>query len=204
MRFWHFLSSVNSFFKYACAAIQSGYMSNFKSDSASTSIIRVCEQRRLWRGCGMRRLAWAFAGRLCDKYHNLAQKCLRQCDRLIWCKVLSFAVRKRCNRLFKIKNRKNKTKTPPPPKKKKTNKKNKQQKQTKKQTKQNRKNNNKNKKQNLTHTDLRERKMEERESWSYLLGSCSRRTAAILTVALPEIFSLVSWVFRFRKLIQML
>ena len=26
---------------------------------------------KLWRAARMRRLAWAFAGRLCDKYHNL-------------------------------------------------------------------------------------------------------------------------------------
>ena len=29
----------------------------------------MCEQRRLWRDCAD--LAWAFAVRLCDKYHNL-------------------------------------------------------------------------------------------------------------------------------------
>ena len=45
------LSSVNSFFKRACAAIQWGYMSHFWSDLSSTSILNVCEQRRLWRDC---------------------------------------------------------------------------------------------------------------------------------------------------------
>ena len=42
------------FFKCACAAIHWGF--------------HVCEQQMTAQ---MRRLAWAFAGRLCDKYHNL-------------------------------------------------------------------------------------------------------------------------------------
>ena len=37
-------------------------MSDFWSGPLSTSILHVCEQRRLW---------WDCAGRLCDKYHNL-------------------------------------------------------------------------------------------------------------------------------------
>ena len=36
----------------------------FLSKHTCTSILHVCEQRRLWR-------AWAFAVCLCDKYHNL-------------------------------------------------------------------------------------------------------------------------------------
>ena len=51
MRLWHFSSSVNSFFKCACAAIQRCYMSDFWSDPSSVSILHVCEQRRLWRDC---------------------------------------------------------------------------------------------------------------------------------------------------------
>ena len=51
MRLWHFSSSVNSFFKRACASIQLGKLSNFWSDTSSTSILQVCEQRRLWRDC---------------------------------------------------------------------------------------------------------------------------------------------------------
>ena len=31
----------------------------------------MCEQCSLWQDCALRRLAWAFVGRLCDKYHNL-------------------------------------------------------------------------------------------------------------------------------------
>ena len=30
----------------------------------------MCKQRRLGKTAQMRRFAWAFAGRLCDKYHN--------------------------------------------------------------------------------------------------------------------------------------
>ena len=47
MRLWYFSSSVNSLFKCACAAIHWGYMSDFWSDTSSTSILHVCEQRRL-------------------------------------------------------------------------------------------------------------------------------------------------------------
>ena len=50
-RLWYFSSSVNSFFKRACAAIQWGWMSDFWTDTSSTSILSVCEQRRLWRDC---------------------------------------------------------------------------------------------------------------------------------------------------------
>ena len=67
------LSSVKSFFKHACAAVHWGYTSYFWSDPSSTSIRYVREQRRLWREAQSRlsSLAWAFAVRLCDKYHNL-------------------------------------------------------------------------------------------------------------------------------------
>ena len=74
MRLWYFSFSVNSFFKRACAATQWGYSvaSDFWSDPSSTSLLHVCEQRRLWRrlrGCA----GWpeSFTVRLCDKYHNL-------------------------------------------------------------------------------------------------------------------------------------
>ena len=33
----------------------------------STSLFYLCQQWRLWRAAQMRSLAWAFAGRLCDK-----------------------------------------------------------------------------------------------------------------------------------------
>ena len=49
MRLWYFSSSVISFFKRACAAIEWGLMSDVWSDLSSTSILYVCEQRRLWR-----------------------------------------------------------------------------------------------------------------------------------------------------------
>ena len=62
MRLLHFSSSLNSFFKRMCAAIQWCSMSDFWSDPSSTSTIHVCEQERPWRDC---------TDRLCDKYHNL-------------------------------------------------------------------------------------------------------------------------------------
>ena len=41
------------------------------SDPSSTSILHVCEQQCSRETARMFRLAWAFAGRLCDRYHNL-------------------------------------------------------------------------------------------------------------------------------------
>ena len=73
MRLWHFSSFVNTFFKRACAAIRGrgeldvwflvGPFDYFHTSCANSE--GFCETVR------MRRLAWAFAGRLCDKYHNL-------------------------------------------------------------------------------------------------------------------------------------
>ena len=45
MRSWYFSSSVNSFFKSACAAILWNQMSDFWSDPSLTSMLHVCEQR---------------------------------------------------------------------------------------------------------------------------------------------------------------
>ena len=51
MRSWHFSSSVNSVFKRICAAIQWSKMSDVWSNPSSTSMLNVCEQRRLRRDC---------------------------------------------------------------------------------------------------------------------------------------------------------
>ena len=77
MRLWHFSSSVNSFFKCACAAIQWGLdvwclVGPFVY--FHTSCVRTA--KALAR---LRSLAWAFAGRLCDKYHNLMSWLNRRC-----------------------------------------------------------------------------------------------------------------------------
>ena len=58
MRLWHLSPSVNS--KHACAAIHWSYTSDFWSDPSSSSILYVCEQRRLWRDetARMHSLAW--------------------------------------------------------------------------------------------------------------------------------------------------
>ena len=48
MRLWHFLSSVDSFFKHACTAIQWGWRPDFWLDPSSTYICHVFEQQRLW------------------------------------------------------------------------------------------------------------------------------------------------------------
>ena len=69
-RLWHFSSSVNSFFKCASSHLSGARCLNFWSDSSSTSIL-CANSEGSDETARMRRLAWAFAGRLCDKYHNL-------------------------------------------------------------------------------------------------------------------------------------
>ena len=87
MRLWLFSSSVKSFFKRACAAIQwswvlIGPFIFFHTSCARTAKalarLRICAGSpepslvlRSGETAHMRRLAWAFAGRLFDKYHNL-------------------------------------------------------------------------------------------------------------------------------------
>ena len=70
MRLWYFSSSVSSFFKRACVAIRARclifcqtlrLLPYFMCANSEGS----CETAR------MRRVAWAFAGRICDTYHNL-------------------------------------------------------------------------------------------------------------------------------------
>ena len=70
MRLWHFSSSLKSFFKGGCAAIQWGVMSEFWSDPLSTSILHVCEQRRqfLPRWCPVLQLAWTSKLYCCKKW----------------------------------------------------------------------------------------------------------------------------------------
>ena len=71
MRLWHLSPSINSIFKHACAAIHWGYTSDFLSDPSSTSILYVCEQRRLWRDCANAQSRLSLRFRLCDKNNNL-------------------------------------------------------------------------------------------------------------------------------------
>ena len=67
MRLWHFSSSVNSFFSCACTVGLDVYflVGPFVYFHTSFERTAMAETAR------MRRLAWAFTGRLCDKYHNL-------------------------------------------------------------------------------------------------------------------------------------
>ena len=51
LRIWYFSSSVNSFFKVACAAIQWGWMSDFLSDTSTTSCMRIAKALARLRGC---------------------------------------------------------------------------------------------------------------------------------------------------------
>ena len=91
MRLWHFSSSVNSFFKRACAAIQ-------------WIGLRLIPYFIYTNGEGsgetarMPRLAWAFTGRLYDKYQNLmsglifslARHIVFQDESLTLCLVIMF------------------------------------------------------------------------------------------------------------------
>ena len=70
-RLWYFSSTVNSFFKRACAAIRWGYMSDFGRTLRLLPYFKCANSEGSGETARMRRLAWAFASRLCDKYHNL-------------------------------------------------------------------------------------------------------------------------------------
>ena len=68
MKLWYFLSSVNSFFKRAC----SGAKCLISGRTLRLLPYFMCANSE---GSGetawMRRLAWAFTSRLCEKYHNV-------------------------------------------------------------------------------------------------------------------------------------
>ena len=67
MRLWHFSSSVNSFLKCAFAAIQWGHMSDFCRTLRLLPYFMCANNEGSGETARMRRLAWALAGRLCDK-----------------------------------------------------------------------------------------------------------------------------------------
>ena len=46
-------------------------MSDFLADPSSTTYFMCANSEGSGKTARMRRLAWAFAGRLCDKYQNL-------------------------------------------------------------------------------------------------------------------------------------
>ena len=68
MRLWHLSPFVNSIFKHACAAIHWGYTSEFLSDLRLPPYFMCANSDDSGETA---RIAWAFAVRLCDKYHNL-------------------------------------------------------------------------------------------------------------------------------------
>ena len=70
MRLWYFLSSVTSGFKRACAAIQWDYLI-FGRTLLIFPYFMCANSEDCGETARMCRLCWAFAGRLCDKYHNL-------------------------------------------------------------------------------------------------------------------------------------
>ena len=68
-----FSSSVTSFFKCTCAAIQWAYCRCliFGWTLHLLQYFMYANRESSGETALMRRVAWAFAGRLCDKYHNL-------------------------------------------------------------------------------------------------------------------------------------
>ena len=71
MRLWHLSPSVNSIFKHACAAIHLGLHVWFLVRSFLYFHTLYVRTAKALVSARMRSLAWAFAVRLCDKYHNL-------------------------------------------------------------------------------------------------------------------------------------
>ena len=66
MKLWHFSSSVNSFFKPSGARCLI-----FRLTLRLLPYFMCANSEGSGETAGMRRLPWAFVGRLCDKYHNL-------------------------------------------------------------------------------------------------------------------------------------
>ena len=73
MRLWHLSPSVYSIFKHACTAIQWDYTSDFWSDPLLCLLpyFMCANSEGSGETARMQSLAWAFAVRLCDSYHNL-------------------------------------------------------------------------------------------------------------------------------------
>ena len=66
---------VNSIFKHACAAILWGYTSDFGQTLRLLPYFMCANSVGTGETARMRNLvAWAFAVRLCDKYHNLMSR----------------------------------------------------------------------------------------------------------------------------------
>ena len=68
---WYFSFSVNSFFKHICAAISGARCLIFGRILRLLPYFMCANSDGSGETARMRRLAWAFTGRLCDKYHNL-------------------------------------------------------------------------------------------------------------------------------------
>ena len=71
LRLWHFSSSVISFFKHPCAAIQWARCLNFGLTLPLLPYFMCANSKGSGKTARMRRLTWAFAGQLCGMYHNL-------------------------------------------------------------------------------------------------------------------------------------
>ena len=88
-RLWYFSSSVKSFFKRACVAIQWGQMSGLLVGPFVYLLpyFMCANSEGSDETARMRRLAWAFAVHLCDKYHNLELALIMSSMLLLHCDV---------------------------------------------------------------------------------------------------------------------
>ena len=77
MRLWHFSSSVNSFFKHA----QPSSGARCLIFGRILLYVMCANSEGSGETVRMRRLVWAFDGRLCDKNHNLMSWLICQCVR---------------------------------------------------------------------------------------------------------------------------
>ena len=74
MRLWYFSSSVNSFFKAHAQSSSGARCLMFGRTLHLLPYFMCANSEGSGETARMRRLAFAFAGRLCDKYHNLMSK----------------------------------------------------------------------------------------------------------------------------------
>ena len=96
MRLWHLLTSVNSFFKGTCAAIQGARCLIFDLTLCLLPYLMCANSNGSEETVRMRRLAWAFAGRLYDKNHNLMSWLKRCRGWRFWCSAILLYELKTC------------------------------------------------------------------------------------------------------------
>ena len=89
MSFWHLLSFVNSFFKRMCS-----HPVGLDVWFLVGPFILCANSEGSGKTAGMRRLAWAFAGHLRDKYHHLMSWLILDIMLLPRCEPMAFCTKK--------------------------------------------------------------------------------------------------------------